>query len=166
MLIKDATIDDVETIAQIHVQAWQETYPGLLPAAEIVKRDLPNRRAIWSKMITRGESRIAVAPGAGFAQVGPQQNPDLRDTHPEELLSFYVLRAYHGKGIGLALLRHALGPQPRPFSALVLEGNNRACGFYEKIGMRQAGRRKDDVAGTTVYDLIYLIDAPDHIFQD
>jgi len=45
-----------------------------------------------------------------------------------------------------------------PFSALVLQGNERACRFYEKTGGRLAAERPEILVKTPVIDLLYVWD--------
>lgn len=125
-------------LARLHVNAWEETYRGLLPDGEFKKRPYAVRLAQWQDQIARGTSRIAVAPDLGFAQVGPQRDDALRDEWPEELYALYVLRRAHGSGLAQALLAATAGD--RPFTALVLDGNDRALAFYRKTGAVERAR--------------------------
>ena len=72
-MIRRPNLEDIETLARIHVQAWDETYRGLLPDSEIAARDLTFRRALWPKLITNPDLRIAYAPNVGFAVMGQQR---------------------------------------------------------------------------------------------
>ncbi len=166
-MIRDATPDDAQMLAHVHVRAWQEAYVGLLPDVEIAKRDLTYRFKLWSRLIADGQSRIAVSPDVGFAQVGPQRDQVLLDAgYRDELYSFYVLRPAYGTGTAQALLRHALGRGGQPFSALVVEANARACGFYEKIGMRHLETRTEAMGQFRFRERAYVCDDPHHILHN
>jgi GNAT superfamily N-acetyltransferase len=132
-MIRPATPDDAAMIARINVQAWAETYPGMLPDSEIARRTYDVRLEQWTKIIDLGQSRINVLPDLGFAQVGPQRSPDWAEAgYGEELYALYLLQSAHGLGHGRALLettRSAAG-----FTALVLDANHKACQFYERSG--------------------------------
>lgn len=125
---------DVDQIASMHVQCWRETYVGLLPDAEIAKRDMAYRRTLWSKMIAAGTSDISLINGVGFAQVGPQRDDTLSTVYPRELYALYVLQDAYGTGAAQSLLHHALSQGDGGFSTLVLKGNERATAFYRKSG--------------------------------
>ena len=133
---------DAPALARMHVDAWAETYTGLLPAVALAEFDVATRRAWWSAQIERGTTRIRIAPGLGFVAMGPQREPRLARRWPDELYALYVLRRAHGTGLGRRLLDAA--DAGRPFSALVLDGNARALAFYEKAGGRFVERRKLD----------------------
>jgi GNAT superfamily N-acetyltransferase len=136
--IRPARPGDAETLASIHVAAWRETYPGLLPEAEIARHDLPYRLRQWQAMLGRGDTRIALAGDLGFAQMGPQRDSALAEEWPEELFAIYLLRAAQGTGLGRALLEAVAGETP--FTAFVLDGNARAMAFYRKTGAEILGR--------------------------
>ncbi|MEO1680138.1 MAG: GNAT family N-acetyltransferase [Pseudomonadota bacterium] len=154
--IRPARPDDAEALATLHVAAWAETYPGLLPDDEIAAHGLELRRAQWHRQFERGGTRIVIAPGQGFAQVGPQRDEPLnRGGYGEELYSIYVLRAAQGTGLGRSLLRAVLGPEPEAFTALVLEGNARATGFYEHAGGQWIELRAEMVGGSPIRERVY-----------
>ncbi|MEM7490071.1 MAG: GNAT family N-acetyltransferase, partial [Pseudomonadota bacterium] len=132
MTPRPATPADAEEIARLHVRAWQETYPGLLPPEEIAARDHPARLRQWQGALASDASRTVLLPGLGFAQAGPQRMADHAAAYPEELYCLYLLRAGQGRGHGRALLA-AVG-RDVPMTALVLEGNARACAFYAAAG--------------------------------
>ena len=138
MEIRFATTDDVAELARVHVQAWRETYPGILPEAEIAMRDEAYRQKQWTSQLKAGGTRIAVAPGYGFAQMGPQRAKDLATAYPDELYALYVLDVAKGTGLGLRLLKTVC--ESHVFTALALEGNERALAFYRKTGANQIGR--------------------------
>jgi GNAT superfamily N-acetyltransferase len=160
-MIRLATPSDIDDLAALHVQSWAETYPGLLPADEIARRTHASRRAQWENQIAVGTSRIVIAPGKGFAQVGAQRDEDLgMQGYPEELYAIHVLQAAQGAGLGRQLLLAALGPNALPFSALVMEDNAAACGFCGATGGRVVARRPARVGQTRIIELAYGWDTP------
>ena len=59
---------------------------------------------------------------------------------PDELAWLYVDPTSYGKGIGTALIRHALFEAKAPMSAEVLEGNVAAVSVYRKAGFHVVGQ--------------------------
>jgi hypothetical protein len=55
--------------------------------------------------------------------------------------------------LGRALLRAALGDERRPFTTLVLEGNDRALAFYLRTGAVELFRETADIADHPVVDI-------------
>ena len=152
--IRTPAPEDALELARLHVAGWGETYAGLLPQSEIDARTHALRLAQWQGAIAAGRSRIALIPGVGFAEIGPQRDDGLAaQGYTEELYCLYVLAAAHGSGAGAALLAAVAGPQP--YTAVVLAGNARACAFYEKSGGRLLGTRTDGVGPAAITDRIY-----------
>jgi GNAT superfamily N-acetyltransferase len=134
---RPATPDDIPDLARIHVQAWQETYPGLLSPEEIAARDLPTRLRQWTDVFATGDCVTMILPGIGFAQSTAQREDRWRADWPDQVLALYTLRAAHGTGAGQALFK-SVRPA-RPFTVEVLSANARARAFYEKMGGQAIG---------------------------
>ena len=165
--VRKATPDDVEMLARIHVTAWRETYPGLIPEAEIAARDMKVRRKQWTNQIARGQSRIAVVPDLGFAQAGPQRDAALRDAGiSQELYAIYLLRSGQRRGLGRALLAAVTDPEAGPMSALVVDGNDAAIAFYRATGARCRDTRNDWIGAAPTLEHAYVWDDPRVIVAD
>lgn len=149
---RQATLSDVDAIAQMHVQCWQETYVGLLPNAEISKRDLTYRTDLWTRILNQRPKDVSIIDGVGFALIGPQRDDTLKQDYPRELQSLYVLRSAYGTGAGLALLSRAMHRDQTGVTTCVLKGNVRAIRFYIKSGGQYI---KDVVDGVGYIDHVY-----------
>jgi putative acetyltransferase len=68
--------------------------------------------------------------------------------------ALFVDPAFHGQGIGAALVRHALKLHPN-LTTDVNEGNGQAAAFYERMGFSRTGRSPRDSQGRP-YPLIHL----------
>lgn len=146
--------DDVEMLARLHVESWEETYDGLLPPEEIASQTIDTRRALWQSQVATDTTRIAVEPGLGFAQMGPQRDGALAEAGwEEELYCLYLLRSGQGRGLGRELLESVCGMVP--FTALVLETNIRACAFYERQGGVHLETRPEHIGGTPIGERVY-----------
>lgn len=153
-MLRPATLDDVDMLARLHVQAWQEAYPGLLPVAEIAARTFEKRQFVWARALSQDRNRIWLVEDLGFAQFGPQrENMWRRRGYPEELYAMYLIR--DGYGQGRPLLEAAHGPDGQPFTACVIEGNARACAFYEKSGGTLLVRRTEMIGAAPTPERVY-----------
>lgn len=147
-MIRRATPQDAQALGRVHVQAWRESYPGIVPQAVLDAQDPAARTALWQRVIAAGED-VWLAHGEGgallgFANAGPQREPELLP-FPGEIYAIYLLQQAKGRGLGRALMAAAArGLLARGIGAAslwVLEGNAAAQGFYAALGGRVVLRR-------------------------
>ena len=149
------TFADIPALAALHAQAWRETYPGLLPEDDIARMTDPAQlHRIWAAVLGRGDARAVWLPGQGFAVIGPQRDAALAGAgYPEELWMTYLLRAAQGRGVGRALLSAVRSASA--FTALVVAGNTRACGFYAAQGGILLDTRAERIGTTPITERVY-----------
>lgn len=153
-MIRPATLSDVPMLARIHVQAWVETYPGILPLEEINRRTFEMRHAQWTSQISAKLTRVILVPDCGFVQFGPQRDADLTALgYEEELYALYLLQSAQGQGLGNALFNAARGNLA--FTCLVLDANHRACRFYELTGAKLMRTFDDHIGPTPTRERLY-----------
>jgi ribosomal protein S18 acetylase RimI-like enzyme len=145
--VREATVDDAEAVARIHVRAWQAAYAGILPDDLLAELD-PVERAVLRRAHLADPDRVttnvvAVRDAAivGFADAGPYdlyRNPERQNPDVGEVYAIYVDPRHWGTGAGRALMRAALADLtaqgPRPVRLWVLTANDRARRFYERCG--------------------------------
>ena len=151
--IRDAKPGDAHGIAAVHVQSWQAAYHGLLPNSILAGLSVPERERAWSEILIDPSPRTAVllatcdAVVVGFAAVGPSRDATV-GAETGELYAIYLQPSQWGRGIGAQLHSAAINR----LSALgfehatlwVLEGNERAIGFYRRKGWAADGARRVD----------------------
>jgi ribosomal protein S18 acetylase RimI-like enzyme len=172
--IRAAVVEDCDAIGRLHVDAWRETYPGLMPP-EIIDRLGPAERAAqWASGLARGAKgpivRIAEAEDgslAGFGAAGPVR--DAAFAWQAEIYALYVLQRHQRCGGGVALLRHlaaALAERGRHRVGLwVLTGNAGARAFYERIDGRSTHQRVDESEGWACDETAYAWDDLAHALE-
>ncbi|MFO1183786.1 MAG: GNAT family N-acetyltransferase [Bauldia sp.] len=142
-VIRPATVADAETIAAVHVVAWQETYAGLLPEAFIAAQSIVKRAQMWRAVLdVEGTAAfLAEVDGAaiGFAACGVQRTSELAEAgYRGEIQSIYLLERAKRRGLGRRLMaRCAQFLAERGLtgaSAWVLRENVAARRFYEQLG--------------------------------
>lgn len=138
---------DAGVLGALHCQAWQETYPGLLPAAMLQSLSPEKSAARFAQEGCR-DMLLAFCGGepAGFCGFGPwRAGPGAAEG---EIIGLYVLKAYQRRGVGTALLRAALAALAARgldrVSLWVLDGNEKAVRFYESLGFAATGETKGD----------------------
>jgi ribosomal protein S18 acetylase RimI-like enzyme len=143
--IREATAEDAEAIATIHVDSWQAAYRGILPEAYLANLSVMRRSEAWHHFIIAGKPRVLVAhaddcPDAailGWVAFGDSRDRD-KDQRWAEVETLYIAPAFWREGIGKRLIdaaRHALQSAGYTDVALwVLLDNRRARAFYKRAG--------------------------------
>lgn len=140
-MIRRAAVADAAAIAAIHVQAWQESYRGLIPDDYLNRLGVGERtrsHARWLEKEGQGASFLALDDGrpVGFVQCGRARGAP----HPGwgEVYALYLLDEAKGLGHGRALMvaaaDHLAERDLMPFLLWVLTANFRAFGFYRHLG--------------------------------
>jgi GNAT superfamily N-acetyltransferase len=132
MDVRAAREEEIDRLAKLWYDGWQDAHAQILPAELTRVRTLESFRDRLTAALA--EVRVAGPPGAplGFHIV-----------QDDELYQLYVTAASRGSGIAAALIADA---EARLFEAGVATawlacaiGNDRAARFYEKRGWRRAG---------------------------
>jgi ribosomal protein S18 acetylase RimI-like enzyme len=157
--IRRALASDAAAIAAVHVAAWRESYPGLMPERMLSALSVQDRTKRWHGILTvpdpAMESTVFVAARpdetlVGFGSCGRQRTPDLvAGGFPGEFSALYVLAAHYGQGVGRGLMaemaRDLIGRQIHGAGLWVLRDNHRARRFYEALGGDVVGQRVESV---------------------
>lgn len=129
--------------AFVHYTAWQETYAGLMPESVLSAHTLERCRERAERYPDNTLVALDTENGnqvVGFACCCPEARPFVSVPEASEISALYVLRDFQGLGVGRMLLERCLTLLPYPRTALfVLEGNERAIGFYAHLGFRMTG---------------------------
>jgi GNAT superfamily N-acetyltransferase len=110
-------------MAKVHVGTWRETYRGLVSDAGLDDPGLLNwREKFWSAALTdprfdRIIAAVASHEGSliGIAMSGP--SADLFGV-PQQLYVLYTYTAFHGSGVGTALLNAVIDWSSPAYGAL------------------------------------------------
>ena len=154
--IRVAGVADTAAIAAVHVEAWRETYMGIVPVQVLAGLSVDRRTEIWRRILTNptafSSSAVFVAERdgtvVGFGCCGMQRAESLNaQGYDGEISSIYVLRAFPRCGFGVALMSVMGGELQRrrlqAASLWVLRKNESARRFYEKLGGDIIGDKKD-----------------------
>jgi GNAT superfamily N-acetyltransferase len=145
MTVRLAVVPDAPAVAAVQVRTWQVAYRGLIPDEVLDNLSVEARTSMWEGLIPSGGVWVALADDAvvGFASAGPSRDADAG----HELYAIYVLSTAWGTGLGFELAKAALGDEP-DVVVWVLDGNERARRFYERIGFRADGLTKTETEGS------------------
>ena len=158
MNVRPATAADVPAIAQIHVAAWRAAYRGHMPDAYLDALSIDQRRAMWASVVARaGPGHVAVLE-TGFCYYGPSR--DGQDG-AAEIYALYVHPDAWRQGSGRALCehaeRHASTLELATMTLWVLEANEPARRFYERLGYAPDGAQRTNtrLIGTPLHEMRY-----------
>jgi GNAT superfamily N-acetyltransferase len=142
---------DALSMARVHVDTWRETYRGLMSDAVLDDPGLlDSREKFWHAALTDSQfeqNGVAVASHRGTLIGIAMAGPCLDDSAgPQQLYVLYAYAAFHGSGVGAALLNAVIAPGA-PAALWVADPNPRAQAFYRKHGFVADGAVKieDDV---------------------
>jgi GNAT superfamily N-acetyltransferase len=132
MSIRSAAQTDVEPLARLWFDGWQDAHASLVPAELVRLRTFDSFR----ERLIEGLAAVRVADGNG-------QPLGFSMLKGDELYQFYVSSEARGTGVAPALMADALarlrtnGVELAWLACAI--GNDRAARFYEKSGWHRAG---------------------------
>jgi GNAT superfamily N-acetyltransferase len=150
--VRNAKPDDCAAIAAVHVRAWQAVYRGHMPDEFLDDLNVGERTEMWRKLCVRPGRVLLVMDDfdgsiSGFCDLIPSRDADAKST-TAEISAVYVSPARWRQGIGKELLSEAVArARGAGFSEVtlwVLDANQRARTFYEKLGFILDGSTKED----------------------
>jgi ribosomal protein S18 acetylase RimI-like enzyme len=151
---------DAAELARVHVQAWRETYPGVLPAAYLAGLSPVVHARRWRARLSRTDEVTLAAEGRGGLVGYVSGEPSRSGARGEaEITTLYLLKQAQGVGLGRALLiaaaRVLAARDARSLVIWVLRDNARARAFYARQGGVLDGERGEAVAGGQVASMAY-----------
>ena len=156
--IREATIDDADAIATVHIDSWRVGYRGIVPDEYLDSEGFAtSRRDRWREWTWHASaaSRLFVVSVhsrlVGFGYAGPERlDPDIDHSglpSRGEVYAFYLHPTAWGSGSAGALMSRCeefLRDEGFGSAVLwVLRDNPRARAFYEKAGWSFNGLESD-----------------------
>jgi len=132
MTVRNAKVSEIERLAKIWFDGWQDAHSQLLPKELALQRTLESFRG----RIVSALDRVRV--------LGPTEEPlGFCMTKGSELYQLYVSSEARGSGLAAALIldaetRLAVDGVPKAWLTCAI-GNERAARFYEKRGWIRTG---------------------------
>jgi GNAT superfamily N-acetyltransferase len=162
LTVRKARPSDAEAIARIYVEAWQDTYPAVLPTRLLLAMTVEGQTNRWRNAIAMAaRESVYVAEDDRHAVVAMTSLGRARDPmlgFEGEIYTLYVDPARTGLGVGRALLGGA-------FSALAERGHgncliwahakNPARFFYEAMGGKLVAERTTSMMGVPVPEVAF-----------
>ena len=155
--VRDATLDDADAIATVHIDGWRAGYRGIVPDDYLDSEDFATSRRDrwreWTWQTTIGSRLFVVNIHdrlVGFGYAGPErlgQDADRDGPTRGEVYAFYLHPSAWGSGGAGALMSRCeefLRDEGYGSAVLwVLRDNPRARAFYEKAGWSFTGEESN-----------------------
>ena len=162
--IRAAMLEDADAIAQVHVQAWRETYRGLVPDKVLAGLSVERRVRAWSEMLAAGDAAPAIFLAEAQSElIGFGSARVFRDSllaTDGEITAIYLLDGHKLRGIGRTLFHHLVGwLHQRGCSSMglwVLDTNIVARRFYEALGGMVGPQKIDVREDATLHEVGYI----------
>lgn len=163
--VRPARAGDVEAIVDVQVAAWREMYREVLPGAVLAELSGQEARAefvarwraaVSSPPTSRHRLLVATDEGevAGFAAMGPAQDPDRWPGTDAEIYALHVAPGFARRGHGSRLLHavvdHLLDDGFQAVYVWALERDNVLRSFVERAGWAADGARRELDLGVVV----------------
>lgn len=149
MKIRHAQPSDLALVADIQTESWQDAYADVFPADYLVNQLSQNLKRHWNEMEIRPEDLVLVAEDdvvVGFIAIWCRPDPMIDNLH--------VKPARRSQKLGSALMqaaaRHLIQQGHKSAYLWVVQSNQRAIRFYEKLGGVRTGLADLDLFGQAV----------------
>jgi GNAT superfamily N-acetyltransferase len=161
MQVRRARPDDAPRIAQVHLESWKTTYPGIIAQSYIDGLKVEDGAARWRDRLAQADGPVVFvaedeAGIFGFAAGGAIMHPV--EGFDGELGAIYLLASHQKRGAGAALTRRIAGALvERGFRSMVvwvLEANP-SRGFYERMGGALVAEQGIEIGGVTLPEVAY-----------
>ena len=166
--IRLATQADIQQLAELQVEAWNEAYRGLMPDGFLAQQDPRQRAQQWSSSLGNASWFLLVAVSGprvfGFCALAPSRDPEPAPS-TGEIAALYVhplaWRKGYGKGLMRAAFKLARNEGYQHVTLWVLETNQAAREFYETQGFRLDGHTKNEaIPGGSLPHVRYVAEVP------
>jgi len=160
--IRKARPADAETIARIYIDAWRDTYPGMLPARLLLSMSQDGQTTRWRNAIAMAaHEAVYVAETSKGRVVALSSLGRARDSalgFDAEIYTLYVDPMMTGLGIGRGMLAGAFAAlSERGHASCVIwsHAKNPARFFYEAMGGKPVAERTMTMMGMPVPEVGY-----------
>ena len=143
MDLRPAQASDADAIARLHARSWREAYAGVLSAAYLAERVMPEREALWHARLhsPRDGQHVLALEDAGSLVAFCCVYVDDAAHGASYLDNLHVAASHRGQGLGERLLRAAARVCARDgrtpgLQLFVNQANCEAQRFYLRLGAR------------------------------
>jgi ribosomal protein S18 acetylase RimI-like enzyme len=160
--VRKARPSDADAIARIYIEAWQDTYPALLPSRLLLTMTQEGQTQRWRNAITiAARETVYVAESGNREVVAMASFGRSRDSgfgFDSEIYTLYVDPCFTGLGYGRAMLNgafNALNNLKHESCLIWAHARNPARFFYEAMGGKLVAERTTNMMGIPVAEVAF-----------
>lgn len=150
---------DVNGIANVHINSWKTTYKGILPDQYLSSMNLEAKKKNWLRNLKMLHNATFVAENTngeiiGFAAGGPEQTND--PLIQGEVYAIYFLQEYQRQGLGREMIKaviHELMKMEHQNLIIWALKDNPSCGFYRALGGQVIAEKTVKMAGIELIEV-------------
>jgi GNAT superfamily N-acetyltransferase len=159
--IRRARSEDATALSGVFDAAWREAYQGVIPGIALEQMMARRGPRWWLSTIGRGRPLVVLDVGetvAGYVSYGRCRDRSLpADGEIDEL---YLAPEYQGIGFGTRMFKAVrndlLDRGIKRIAVWCLSENERARGFYERLGGKIIAETTDRLAGSNLTKVAFL----------
>jgi GNAT superfamily N-acetyltransferase len=159
--IRRARSEDAAALSGVFDAAWREAYQGVIPGIALERMIARRGPRWWLSTIGRGRPLVVLDVGetvAGYVSYGRCRDRSLpADGEIDEL---YLAPEYQGIGFGTRMFKAVrndlLDRGIKRIAVWCLSENERARGFYERLGGKIIAETTDRLAGSNLTKVAFL----------
>src|SRR5262249_18702528 len=156
--VRQARIEDANSIARVHVESWKTTYAGIVPDAYLASLTPEPRAEMWREQLSSGTPLIFVSEDAtgifGFASGGKSR--ETIEGYDAELYAIYLLQQKQRQGVGRSLVQKlAEALRSKGFRSLIVWvlAKNPAVDFYRSLGGSPVAEKEIEIGGVQLREI-------------
>ena len=167
-LIRTASKADIADLARIHVASKKAAYAGIVDQEFLDAKTQEQYEEKWTRWISEDDITLSILEHdgvpVGFISYGKMQTPPpgtskIRPLYTAEIFAIHIHPDHWRHGFGLQLIQHACANlkenKHRAVCLWVLEKNDRAVKFYQKLEGARLGKRVVEVGRSKPKELCY-----------
>ena len=158
--VRQARIEDADSIARVHVESWKTTYAGIVPDAYLSSLTAEPRATMWREWLNAGNALVFVAEDEtgvfGFANGG--RSRDAIEGYDAELYAIYLLQQKQKQGVGRSLVRKLTQAlRSKGFRSLIVWvlAKNPSVNFYLSLGGSLVAEKQIEIGGVQLTEIAF-----------